>query len=94
MKNVFELGDILIMPQAKQHLKEVGVNSDSLLVRHAACDWGDIENFEKEDNEIALKEGGILLSSYKLPDGTYVMVTTSRERTATTVSLPTEWVEP
>ena len=49
------------------------------LLRHVAGDWGDIDPEDVIENEVSLRRGFRLLSSYRLNSG--VTVCASRKRT-------------
>lgn len=62
----------------------------SLLDRHLAGDWGDMDAEDKETNERALAEGGRLMSAY-FHDGQKLWVITEADRSATTILTPNEY---
>jgi hypothetical protein len=61
-----------------------------LLDRHACGDWGDVTPATAEENQKALRDGGLrLLSIYHLPDVAHaVWVVTEPDRSRTTFLLP------
>jgi hypothetical protein len=61
-----------------------------LLARHAAGDWGELCTFDRHQNEIALREGLRVLSSYPV-EREYVWVITEADRSVTTILLPEEY---
>ena len=63
----------------------------SLLARHVAGDWGDVDAEDRAANERALKDGSRLLSAYELPTGERVWIITEADRSATTLLLPHEY---
>lgn len=85
----FPLGRLLITPGAQAAL----TNEDALtaLSRHAQGDWGDLETEDREENELSLREGFRILSSYRSESGTKFWVITEADRSATTVLLPEEY---
>ena len=61
------------------------------LKRHAAGDWGDLSEEDKQENDLSLKEGFRLLSAYKdevLPE---IWIITEADRSVTTVLFPDEY---
>jgi hypothetical protein len=66
---------------------------------HMAGDWGDLGEHDKRQNDMALKDGGRLLSCYTLPNGQKVWVITDAApdedyplvRDVTTFLLPEEY---
>jgi hypothetical protein len=61
-----------------------------LLARQATGDWGELCAFERRQNEMALREGYRVLSSYETPAGT-VWIITEADRSITTILLPEEY---
>lgn len=62
------------------------------LRRHARGDWGD--ELDREDmaaNDLALKDGGRLVSAYRIEAGVKFWIITEADRSATTVLLPEEY---
>src|ERR1022692_4687412 len=49
------------------------------LVRHAAGDWGDLDQDDKAENESALKDGHRILSAYRLADHTRIWIITEAD---------------
>lgn len=58
--------------------------------RHLNCDWGDLDDEDKASNEMALRTGGRLLSSYTV-EGSKLWVITEADRSVTTVLFPDEY---
>ena len=84
------LGQVLATPGALQLLAEIGETPFGYLARHAAGDWGDLCAFDRRQNEVALRDGHRILSSYGTLAGK-VWVITEADRSATTVLLPEEY---
>ena len=68
------------------------------LVRHCACDWGQLDAHDRRANEVALIEGDRILSSYPVPDDIALdaprdrlWVLTESDRSATTVLSPDDY---
>lgn len=62
----FDLGAILVSPQALRTLQRFGTDPSMLVHRHASGDWGDIDTEARQANERALRSGGWLVSMYVL----------------------------
>jgi hypothetical protein len=77
-------------PGALRELFRLGVPAITLIARHAAGDWGDLDKHDRRANEEALKTGARLLSAYTL-EGVKFWVITEADRSATTVLLPSEY---
>ena len=73
-------------------MEAAGVAPTDLLRRHVSGDWGDVPAEDAAENELSVREGFRILSSYALP-GTAVRVwlLTERDRTVTTFLLPEEY---
>jgi hypothetical protein len=72
-------------------LEEAGVSPASLLTRHANGDWGDLDEHDRRENEISLKNGLRILSSYTLGNGEKIWVITEADRSSTCLLLPSEY---
>jgi len=84
------LGRVFATPGALEVLGKGGGHPFDYLARHAAGDWGDLCAFDRRQNEVALREGHRILSSYGTPAGR-VWVITEADRSATTILLPEEY---
>lgn len=88
---LFRLGRVLATPGALVALRTAGISALSLLVRHLQGDWGDLDDEDLLQNEIALLSGARLLSSYSISLQVKVWVITEADRSATTVLLPDDY---
>jgi hypothetical protein len=85
----FELGSVYATANAiARHPGEVLL---ACLNRHAAGDWGDLDEEDQEANFSALSTGGRTLSSYRIAEGRKVWVITEHDRSATTILLPEDY---
>jgi hypothetical protein len=71
-------------------LLEAGGHPFDYLARHATGDWGELCAFDRRQNEIALRDGLRVLSSYDVPAGR-IWVITEADRSITTILLPEEY---
>ena len=62
-----------------------------LFHRHQAGDWGEVDEHDRQENELSLREGFRLMSVYTLPNGVKLWVITEWDRSVTTVLLPDEY---
>jgi hypothetical protein len=84
------LGKVLATPAALKLLSEAGEDAFGYLARHATGDWGELCAFDRRQNEIALRYGYRVLSSY--PVGREcVWIITEADRSITTILLPEEY---
>ena len=87
----FSLGQTLATPGALEALQAAGQDPSELLARHVVGDWGDLDEEDKQENELSLKQGFRLLSAYHLATGVKIWVITESDRSATTILLPSEY---
>jgi len=87
----FDLGQLLATPGALRALEEAEQDPLGFLIRHVTGDWGDLDEEDKAENELSLRQGLRLLSAYHLSTGVKIWVITERDRSATTILLPEEY---
>jgi hypothetical protein len=87
----FDLGQIVATPGALRALMEAGQTPLEFVARHAAGDWGVLDDDDRQENERSLEDGCRLLSAYTLRDGTRIWIITEADRSATTLLLPEEY---
>jgi hypothetical protein len=90
MRAPLPLGKVVATPGALKLLVEAGGHPFELLARHATGDWGELCAFDRRQNEMALREGYRVLSSYKVPAGS-VWIITEADRSVTTILLPEDY---
>ena len=62
------------------------------LKRNASGDWGDMCQEDKEENELALREGDLrLFSAYESAGLPKIWIITEADRSATTILFPEEY---
>jgi hypothetical protein len=84
------LGRVVATPGALKLLMGAGGHPFNLLARHATGDWGELCAFDRRQNEIALRDGERVFSSYYVPVGR-VWIITEADRSVTTVLIPEEY---
>lgn len=89
LEKSFPLGQVVITSNALAQLHSEDVHS--ALRRHAARDWGDVAPDDWAENELSLKEGFRLLSSYRDRNGLKFWIITEADRSSTTVLLPEDY---
>ena len=90
----FPLGSCVATPGAIRTLKdECGdwrFNAAVYLARHQGGDWGDVPPEDARENEISVREGFRVLSSYEVA-GERLWVITEADRSSTCILLPEEY---
>jgi hypothetical protein len=61
------------------------------LSRHLRGDWGDLCPEDKTENELSLKHGFRVMSSYEVTRAEKIWVITEADRSVTTLLLPEEY---
>ena len=89
MERSFDLGALYITSPASVVLDPADVLQG--IQRHARCDWGELCEEDREENELSLKEGFRLLSSYIGRNGVNFWIITEADRSSTTVLLPDDY---
>ena len=90
-KPLFTLGQLVATPGALAALAKAGQTPLDFLSRHVRGDWGDLDKDDTIENELGLKRGFRLLSSYRTNADVKVWVITEADRSVTTVLLPEEY---
>lgn len=62
-----------------------------LLERHQRGDWGEIPPEDARENELSLREGFRVLSSYPLRTGRTCWIITEADRSSTCILLPEDY---
>lgn len=93
----FDPGQIYLTPGAIQVLAQPRASElslEALLARHVSGDFGDIDEADRQANEIAIADGNMILSSYRLDAETTLWIISDpvddTGRRVTTVLLPEE----
>jgi hypothetical protein len=71
-------------------LEEAGEEALRYLARHRLGDWGEQDAHDRRENELSLKHGWRIVSSYQVGEKT-VWVVTEANRSVTTILLPEEY---
>ena len=86
----FELGTVVATPRVREAIS--GPYLASCVTRHASGDWGDLTEVERRLNDLALEDGGPLVSFYRDSEGEGgLYIITTAERSKTTIVLPEEY---
>jgi hypothetical protein len=84
------LGRIVATPGALKLLLETGEDPVCYLSHHASGDWGDLDEYDRRENELSLRNGWRLVSSYPIGERC-IWVITEADRSVTTILLPEEY---
>lgn len=61
------------------------------LNRHVSCDWGEMDEEDKQENDYALDKYLRLFSAYEVNDKEKIWIITEADRSATTILFPDEY---
>ena len=88
---LFPVGRLVATPGALALLEQADKSPFEFLSRHLRGDWGDLCQEDKTENELSLKYGFRLLSSYPVTETEKLWIITEAERSVTTLLLPQEY---
>ena len=88
---LFCSGRIVATPDALALLEKVKKSPSEFLSRHLRGDWGDLCQGDKTENELSLKHGFRLLSSYPVTETDTLWIITEADRSVTTLLVPSEY---
>jgi hypothetical protein len=88
---LFPPGRLVATPGALALLERINKSQSELLSRHLRGDWGNLCQEDKAENELSLKYGFRLLSSYQVTDTENIWIITEADRSVTTLLLPEEY---
>src|SRR2546429_9698264 len=88
----FALEQTYVTPGAEDVLMIAGQTTIEFLRRHMSCDWGSgLSDDDVQENEVSLKKGFRLLSSYRTCRGDNLWIITEADRSSTTILLSSEY---
>jgi len=87
----FELGSIYITPGAIDALVESNQHAQEFLQCHQRGDWGEVDEHDRQENELSIREGFRILSAYRTAKGARLWIITEADRSSTTILLPEEY---
>ena len=91
MAALFPLGRLVATPGAIDLIGGAGEDLlPELLERHRSGDWGEVSPEDARENELSVRHGFRVLSSYRVA-GKKLWVVTEADRSATTIVLPDEY---
>lgn len=90
MAALFPLGRLVATPGALKLLQGAGADALDLLARHVSGDWGNVPPEDARENELSVREGFRIVSSYAI-GGERVWIITEADRSSTCILLPGEY---
>lgn len=87
----FSLGQVVATPGALDALETAAQSAMVFIQRHASGDWGEIDEHDRAENELSLRQGFRLMSVYTLNTGVKIWIITEADRSSTTILLPDEY---
>jgi len=90
VKPLFVLGQTLTTPGALVVMQGMDISPISILNRHQCGDWGDMDQDDKDANNLAVNVESRIFSAYKF-DTILLWVITEADRSSTTILLPEEY---
>ncbi len=95
-RQLFRLGKVVMTANLQHKLSGAIPESwdqeiKAIIDRHVSGDWGDLEEFDRQQNDKALKDGSRIFSAYHTSDGTKVWVITEADPNYTTALLPEDY---
>ncbi|HKR38409.1 MAG TPA: hypothetical protein VJU59_01820 [Paraburkholderia sp.] len=85
LRPLFHPGKLLLSPAAFATLRANSVPVISVVLRHIAGDWGIVSEDDKRQNDVSIATGLRLISIYRLPDQTRILVITEWDRSNTAI---------
>ena len=88
----FPLGQVVVTEGVDDLIHQGRLNPNEYLRRHLNADWGDLDEPDRLQNDTALEFGeDRLFSSYQIAPGLKLWIITERDRSVTTLLLPSEY---
>lgn len=87
---LFPLGEVYLTIGAQDALKESNQVAVEFLQRHQSGDYGDVCEDDRRENELSVKEGFRVLSSYKTSKDIKLWLITEADRSSSYLLLPSE----
>ena len=88
---LFPLGRTVATPGALAAMEKCDVDAWTLLARHQRGDWGDLSPEDRLENDLSVRKGFRVLSSYPIGSDVRIWVVTEADRSVTTLLLPEEY---
>src|ERR1035438_6832612 len=76
----FSPGSVVATPGVLEEFRASGDDPLAYLIRHLAGDWGDVDEHDRNENELSLQHGWRLLSAYTLCTLSAIFITAGAGR--------------
>lgn len=88
----FPAGEIVVTAGVDELIHQGRLNPNEYLRRHLSGDWGDLDEPDRLQNDVALESGeDRLFSSYQVAPDLKLWIITEWDRSVTTLLLPDEY---
>ena len=87
----FDLGQLVMTPGAGEAIQVAGHIPPEFLLRHKRGDWGELDEDDRQENELSVREGMRVFSAYSTRLSAKLWVITEHDRSVTTMLLPSEY---
>ena len=88
---LFSPGAVVATPTALEAFEAAKEDPSVYLRRHLSGDWGEMDEFDKQQNEDALTDSARVFSAYVLGNGTRIWLITESDRSSTCLLLPSDY---
>jgi hypothetical protein len=78
----FAPGWVVATPAVLEAFRAAGDDPLAYLMRHVSGDWGDLNESDRQENKLSVREGFRILSAYRVSDGTRFWIITEADRSA------------
>ena len=93
---LFPLGRVVMTTNLQAKLQEANpacweAELIGLISRHVSGDWGDLDEEDKRQNDLAIVRGFRIFSAYQTGSDVKIWIITEADRSVTTVLLPEDY---
>ena len=93
---LFPLGRIVMTTNLQGQLQETDPAGweeelQGLIRRHVTGDWGDLDQEDRQENQLSLDKGFRIFSAYNTDGGIRLYIITEADRSYTTCLLPSDY---
>ena len=93
---LFPLGRVVMMTNLQAMLQEANpecweAELTGLVSRHASGDWGDLDEEDKLQNDLAVDRGFRIFSAYETGSGVKMWIISEADHSVTTLLLPEDY---